>query len=80
MLASILGTVGSLIDSLLGATIQASYLVDKRAVSDLSASELKRLKSAQLIAGRNIISNNMVNVLSSVSTTVIAMLLLKLLI
>ncbi|KAI7829157.1 integral membrane protein DUF92-domain-containing protein [Kickxella alabastrina] len=80
MLASILGTVGSLIDSLLGATIQASYLVDKRAVSDLSASELKRLKGAQLIAGRNIISNNMVNVLSSVSTTVIAMLLLKLLI
>ncbi|KAJ1645298.1 hypothetical protein J3B02_001059 [Coemansia erecta] len=77
MLGALFGTLGSLLDSLLGATIQASYLVKKQAVSDLSTSELREMRDVKLIAGRNILSNNMVNVLSSVSTAAIAMLILK---
>ncbi|KAJ2722583.1 hypothetical protein GGI07_003226 [Coemansia sp. Benny D115] len=80
MLGSLLGTLGSLIDSLLGATLQASYLVNKKAVSDLGRRELNRLRDdVRVIAGRNILSNNMVNVLASVSTTAIALCIIKLL-
>ncbi|KAJ2750558.1 hypothetical protein GGI19_005037 [Coemansia pectinata] len=75
MLGSVFGTLGSLIDSLLGATMQASYAVDKRVASDISANELKQLKGAVLVAGRDILSNNMVNVVASVSTVAIAIIL-----
>ncbi|KAJ2334203.1 hypothetical protein GGI00_001962 [Coemansia sp. RSA 2681] len=76
MLGSLFGTLGSLIDSLLGATAQASYAVEKRVVSDLSASKLRQLKGAAvLVAGRDILSNNMVNVVASVSTMAIAIVL-----
>ncbi|KAJ1964187.1 hypothetical protein GGI12_001591 [Dipsacomyces acuminosporus] len=77
LVGSLLGTLGSLIDSLLGATIQASYLVNSKAVSDLSKEELKRLKDVKLIAGINILDNNMVNVAASLATTTIAILLQK---
>ncbi|KAJ2740158.1 hypothetical protein GGI20_005956 [Coemansia sp. BCRC 34301] len=78
MLGSLFGTLGSLIDSMLGATLQASYVVENRAVSDLSANELRQLKGAAvLVAGRGLLSNNMVNVVASTSTTAIAILLQK---
>ncbi|KAI8322035.1 hypothetical protein GQ54DRAFT_165080 [Martensiomyces pterosporus] len=77
LVGSLLGTLGSLIDSLLGATVQASYLVDKKAVSDLSEEELRKLKDVKVISGINILDNNMVNVAASVSTTVIAILIQK---
>ncbi|KAJ2141483.1 hypothetical protein IW142_004835 [Coemansia sp. RSA 564] len=76
---SLLGTLGSVIDSLLGATVQASFLVDKRAVSDLTAAELQKRKDIKIISGSNILSNNMVNVVSSACTTAAAVGLIALL-
>ncbi|KAJ2689164.1 hypothetical protein IWW39_001718 [Coemansia spiralis] len=75
MLGSVFGTLGSLIDSLLGATVQASYAVNKRIASDISANELCQVKGAVLVAGRDVLSNNMVNVVASVSTMAIAIIL-----
>ncbi|KAJ2822876.1 hypothetical protein GGI24_003821 [Coemansia furcata] len=75
MLGSVFGTLGSLIDSLLGATMQASYAVDKRIASDISVDELKKIKGVVMVAGRDILSNNMVNVVASVSTMAIAIAL-----
>ncbi|KAI9502876.1 integral membrane protein DUF92-domain-containing protein [Coemansia spiralis] len=72
MLGSLLGTIGSLIDSVLGATIQASYLINNRAMSDISAAELRQHKDARLIAGTNLISNNMVNFVASFLTVALA--------
>ncbi|KAJ2022581.1 hypothetical protein IWW57_003368 [Coemansia sp. S610] len=75
MLGSVFGMLGSLIDSLLGATVQASYAVNKRIASDISANELSQVKGAVLVAGRDVLSNNMVNVVASVSTMAIAIIL-----
>ncbi|KAJ2805440.1 hypothetical protein H4S07_004020 [Coemansia furcata] len=75
MLGSVFGMLGSLIDSLLGATMQASYAVDKRIASDISVDELKKIKGVVMVAGRDILSNNMVNVVASVSTMAIAIAL-----
>lgn len=73
MVGSILGTVGSLVDSLLGATLQPSYLIDKRVVvSDLHSSRTKDSSDVKLICGKNILSNNMVNVVASASTAALA--------
>ncbi|KAJ2362409.1 hypothetical protein IW150_007013 [Coemansia sp. RSA 2607] len=80
MLGLLLGTLGSLIDSVLGATVQASYLVNRQAVSDLSAEELRNMDGVQVIAGKNILSNNLVNFFSSAATTVVAVCILKMLI
>ncbi|KAJ2340328.1 hypothetical protein GGF43_006440 [Coemansia sp. RSA 2618] len=69
---SLLGMLGSVIDSLLGATVQASFLVNKRAVSDLTAAELQERRDIRVISGMDILSNNMVNVVSSACTTAAA--------
>ncbi|KAJ2455379.1 hypothetical protein EV183_000915 [Coemansia sp. RSA 2336] len=60
MLGSLLGLVGSLVDSLLGATVQATFLVNRRAVSDLTAAE-QRQHSTKRISGIDILSNNMLD-------------------
>ncbi|KAJ2336020.1 hypothetical protein GGH91_005352 [Coemansia sp. RSA 2671] len=75
MLGSVFGMLGSLLDSLLGATVQASYAVNKRIASDISANELSQVKGAVLVAGRDVLTNNMVNVVASVSTMAIAIIL-----
>ncbi|KAJ1770017.1 hypothetical protein IW140_004773 [Coemansia sp. RSA 1813] len=72
MLGTLLGIAGSLIDSLLGATLQASYLINKHAVSDISPQELKQLENSKLICGRDILSNNTVNLVASALTVVLA--------
>ncbi|KAJ1848612.1 hypothetical protein IWW55_006557 [Coemansia sp. RSA 2706] len=75
---SLLGTLGSVVDSLLGATVQASFLVNKRAVSDLTTAEQRQRKDVSVIAGADILSNNMVNAVSSACTTVLAVGLIAL--
>ncbi|KAJ1736700.1 hypothetical protein LPJ72_001170 [Coemansia sp. Benny D160-2] len=72
MLGSLLGMLGSLTDSLLGATMQASYLINKRVVSDVDARELKKADDAKLVCGNDILSNNMVNFVASALTVTLA--------
>ncbi|KAJ2162126.1 hypothetical protein GGF46_000868 [Coemansia sp. RSA 552] len=80
MLGSLLGILGSVLDSLLGATMQASYLVGRRIVSDLSAEDARKLEDVKLVSGKDILSNNMVNVLSSACTAAMAAGLLALIV
>ncbi|PIA14724.1 hypothetical protein COEREDRAFT_82600 [Coemansia reversa NRRL 1564] len=79
MVGSLLGVLGSTLDSFLGATVQASYIVDRHVVSDLTEDELQRLPDTKMICGRNILSNNMVNVVASVGTVAAGGVLLALL-
>ncbi|KAJ2751116.1 hypothetical protein IWQ56_006931 [Coemansia nantahalensis] len=79
MAGSMFGVLGSALDSLLGATVQASYLVGKRATSDLSPADRARLGGVKVICGRDLLSNNMVNAVASTCTTAAAVGLLSLL-
>ncbi|KAJ2780896.1 hypothetical protein H4R18_003191 [Coemansia javaensis] len=67
MLGSLLGVLGSGLDSLLGATVQASFLVDGRAASGRPAGGAGRV-----ICGRDWLSNNAVNVVASACTAAAA--------
>ncbi|KAJ1735230.1 hypothetical protein LPJ61_000644 [Coemansia biformis] len=78
MVGSVFGVLGSALDSLLGATVQASYLVGKCAVSDLPAAKRRQLAEVKVICGRDLLSNNMVNAVASTCTVAIAVGLLSL--
>ncbi|KAG8967580.1 hypothetical protein FRC05_002013 [Tulasnella sp. 425] len=66
------GLVGSLIDSLLGATLQRTRfsLDSKRILQDHS--EVPQDAKLKVISGWNILTNNQVNVVSSVATALLA--------
>lgn len=64
LLATTAGLLGSLIDSLLGATLQVSYKVPK-------ARRVVSYKHGSHISGIDLLSNNMVNYLSSLMTALI---------
>lgn len=69
------GVLGSMLDSFLGATIQRTrYSVDsKRVLQDASVPRDK--ESIKVIGGLNLLTNNQVNLISSVATAVVVALL-----
>lgn len=69
------GVLGSMLDSFLGATIQRTrYSVDsKRVLQDASVPRDK--ESVKVIGGLNLLTNNQVNLISSVATAVVVALL-----
>jgi len=65
LFGTILGTTGSIIDSVLGATLQVTYFDEEKKV--ISANSLKR--NAKKIAGMDILSNTQVNLVSVMMTS-----------
>ncbi|KAG8823185.1 hypothetical protein FRC18_010784 [Serendipita sp. 400] len=71
ILGLVSGGLGSLLDSLMGATIQQTlYSKDtKRVLTDEVV--VQTVKEVTVIAGRNWLSNNQVNLISSIATAIL---------
>ena len=73
VLGLVIGVLGSLVDSILGATLQATYYcTDLKKIVKLNRNE-KRSKSIILISGYDILSNEAVNFLSILITMIISL-------
>lgn len=81
LLCSFLGLFGSMLDSLLGALLQESIAsVDKNVIIEglgggkISGNEKSNWKY-KVVSGKNILSNNQVNLITSVITSIVGMIL-----
>lgn len=66
---AICGVIGSFLDSLLGATIQASYYDGDKKLAYCGGKESKKPPSATHVSGLDILSNAQVNLVSTLVTT-----------
>mmetsp|Transcript_17657 Transcript_17657/g.29354 ORF Transcript_17657/g.29354 Transcript_17657/m.29354 type:complete len:292 (+) Transcript_17657:79-954(+) len=65
------GLVGSLLDSLFGATLQSSYYDDEKRVSHCGEEGNESISKLRHISGANILTNAQVNLASVILTTVV---------
>ena len=71
---TICGLVGSLLDSLLGATLQSSYYDDEKHISHCGEEGNESTSKLRHISGINILTNALVNMLSVTLTTILGAL------
>ncbi|MBC7087977.1 MAG: DUF92 domain-containing protein [Tissierellales bacterium] len=71
----ILGFLGSIIDSILGATLQAQYFDEE--TQSLTEKKINSNKNARKVRGIGIIDNNMVNFLSNLIASMLVFVVLK---
>ncbi|KAK7205714.1 integral membrane protein DUF92-domain-containing protein [Myxozyma melibiosi] len=69
---AIVGFTGSILDSLLGATLQQSVANDSGVIIEVEGGEKKRL-SGKIVSGADVLSNNGVNLAMAFATTVLTM-------
>jgi len=70
----LLGFLGSIIDSMLGATLQAQYMDNQ--TNTLTEKKITQNGEAQLVKGIKIIDNNMVNFLSNLVSSLLVFIVL----
>lgn len=71
---AILGLAGSIIDSVLGATLQQSVANEKGLIIEVEGGE-KRELDGRIVSGSNILSNNAVNLLMACITTALSVVI-----
>ena len=69
------GTLGSIIDSILGDSIQAKYKDNES--EEITEKKISNNKENELIKGYKIINNDMVNLLSSIIVSILVVLIMK---
>lgn len=73
MLATLGGTIGSLVDSILGATLQAQYYCT--VTDSYTEKRIKEGRPTRLVRGYQVVNNDMVNFLSSLSAVFLMVIL-----